>query len=286
MSQGSFIAVAAWLGASRRLLIRLCGRPWTPAFAGATKLVVVAVAALIAAGGAPILPEPAFAQANGDTDANAPPPPPAGSPEVKLRLRGKPGGSVGGASRGAVKTAQPLPTIELLAPPDQTGETADAAPVLYFAVSGPVAWPMQFTISAPLQSVPLVEVTIPSAPAAGIYPVRLSDYRAQLAPGIIYTWSISAILDPHAWSRNIVASATILRSDEPGAAAARAAPAAGQAAIFAQAGLWYDAVAAAVASEAVDRHAALDALLDQAGLGALAKTDRARLTARGSPPKS
>jgi len=189
-------------------------------------------------------------------------------------LRGAPGGRVGGASRGAIKPPAPLPTIELLAPADHAGETLSAVPTLYYFVSRPVAWPMQLTISAPLQPAPTIEVTIPSADAPGIYPLRLSDYRARLDPGIVYTWSVSIILDRKAWSRNIVASAAILHVP-PDPATERAASAAGlgRAAVLGRAGLWYDAVSAAFDS-GLDRHAVLDRLLEQVGLTEAAQFDR------------
>ena len=191
-------------------------------------------------------------------------------------MRGAPGGRVGGASRGAIKPPAPLPTIELLAPADHAGQTTSATPTLYYFVSRPVAWPMQLTISAPLQPAPVLEVTIPQARAPGIYPLRLADYRTRLEPGIVYTWSVSIILDPKAWSRNIVASAAILRAP-PDPATERAASVAGlrQAETLARAGLWYDAVAAAFDNRGSDRHAALDRLIEQVGLTEVARFDRA-----------
>ncbi len=202
----------------------------------------------------------------------------ASAPVYKPPLRGAPGGRVGGASRSAVRVAAPLPTIELLAPADHAGQTTSAAPTLYFFASQAVAWPMQLTISAPLQPAPVLEVTIPSAPAPGIYGLRLADYRVRLEPGIVYTWSVSIVLEPRAWSRNIVASAAILRNpSEP--AVERAMPATArtrQPGLLAQAGLWYDAVASAAELQELDRHAALDRLLEQVGLVELARNDRLR----------
>jgi hypothetical protein len=219
-------------------------------------LILAAILALAAAAGA-LAPDPAAAQ------TYSPP------------LRGAPGGRVGGASRGAIKPPAPLPTIDQLAPADHAGETISAAPTLYYFVSRPVSWPMQLTISAPLQPAPILEVTIPSARAAGIYQLRLADYRTRLDPGIAYTWSVSIILDPQAWSRNIVASAAILRVP-PDPATESAASAAGlqRAATFASAGLWYDAVAAAFDNRGPDRHAALDRLMEQVGLTEAAQVDR------------
>jgi len=213
-------------------------------------------------------------------DAQSDQPAPAAAPDsgasYKPPLRGAPGGRVGGASRGAGKLAATLPSIELIAPLDHTGETVSATPTLYFYVSQPVALPTQFTISAPLRPAPLLEATFASPPARGLYPLRLADYHVQLEPGVVYTWSVSAIVDTKRWSRNVVASATILRvPTEAAAEAAMRAAGPSRAAALAGAGLWYDAVAAAADSQNLDRHAALDRLLTEVGLTGPADADRA-----------
>jgi hypothetical protein len=243
------------------------------------RLILAAILALVTAAGA-LAPNSAVGQSppqQEETPAPAPDQPPGAADAVyRPPLRGAPGGRVGGASRGAMKPPAPLPTIELLAPADHAGQTTGAAPTLYYFVSRPVAWPMQLTISAPLQPAPILEVTIPQARAPGIYPLRLADYRARLEPGIVYTWSVSIILDPKAWSRNIVASAAILRiSPDPASGPVAAAAGSRQAALFARAGLWYDAVAAAFDDSGPDRHAALDRLIEQVGLSEVARFDRA-----------
>jgi hypothetical protein len=206
--------------------------------------------------------------------------PESGGAVYKPPLRGAPGGRVGGASRGVATGS--LPTIELIAPADHTGETASAMPTLYFFVSQPVSMPTQFTISAPLQAKPLLETTFASPTARGLYALRVSDYHVQLSPGIVYTWSVAAIVDPQNWSRNVVASATIQRvtPDASVDGAVRAATPVRRVALLASAGLWYDAVAAATEAENLDRHAALDGLLEQVGLADAAAIDRAG----GAPP--
>jgi len=154
--------------------------------------------------------------------------------------------------------------------------SASATPTLYFYVSQPVALPTQLTISAPLRPTPILEATFASPPARGIYPLRLADYHVQLEPGVVYTWSVSVIVDTKRWSRNVVASATILRVPPDAAAeAAMRSAAASRAAALAGASLWYDAVAAAAASQNFDRHAALDRLLTEVGLTGPADADRA-----------
>ena len=221
-------------------------------------------------------PDTPSSDASADKPAAAPD---AGGGVYKPPLRGAPGGRVGGASRGAIKMIGALRCrrSELVAPLDHTGETASAAPTLYFFVSQPVALPTQLTISAPLRAAPILEATFPSPPARGLYALRLADYHVQLEPGIVYTWSVSAIVDTRSWSRNVVASATILRvaSDPAVDAAARAAPPLQRTMLLGRTGLWYDAVAAAAEAQNLDRHATLDKLLTEVGLTEPASVDRA-----------
>lgn len=188
--------------------------------------------------------------------------------------RGAPGGRIGGASRSAAVPAAQLPVVELLAPADHAGLTALSAPTLYYFLSRPCPWPMQFTIAAPGQPGPVLDVAIPAPVASGIYPLALARYHVRLQPGIDYTWSVSVVIDPHAWSHNIVASAGVVFDPAQSRAALAGTPSP-SAADFAAAGLWYDAVAAAAAASAPSggSHLVLDALLRQVGLGAVVAAD-------------
>src|SRR5215472_1024977 len=190
----------------------------------------------------------------------------------KPPVRGVPGGRVGGATRGTVKPATPLPTIDIIAPDGHSGLTASTAPTLYFYVSRRVTDPTRLTISAPGQPAPVIETNIPSPQAAGIYAIRLGDYRVRLDPGVVYTWSISIIRNPNAPSRDIVASASLVRVQlDPNLdAAVRTVPASHRAGLFANAGLWYDAVAAAAD---LNQRAALDTLMNEVGLAEPARYD-------------
>ncbi|HEU0156683.1 MAG TPA: DUF928 domain-containing protein, partial [Stellaceae bacterium] len=165
---------------------------------------------------------------------------------------------------------------ELLAPRDHTGLSLSPTPTLYYYVSGPVLWPTRFTIRAPGRPAPVLEINIPPPRGAGVYALSVADYRVRLEPGIIYTWSVSVVLDPKTPARDVVASASLLvtATGLPLVDASRATPAPRRAGAFAQAGLWYDAVAAAAAAEPFDRHVALDALMTEVGLVAPAESDR------------
>ena len=208
---------------------------------------------------------------SGHSQTGEPPPAQEGGSVYKPPPRGAPGGRVGGASRSAAAPRVALPVIDLLAPADHTGVTSRADPTLYFAISRAAQWPVQFTISAPMQAAPIVDVAIPSPAAAGLYAVSTDAHRVRLQPGTVYTWSVSVVLDPRAWSRNIVASATILYDP------ATAAVAPGAAAL-ADAGLWYDAIAAAVQERDRSAPAMLGALMRQAGIGSGASDGRSAPT--------
>ena len=206
---------------------------------------------------------------------------PPSEPRYQPPPRGVPGGRVGGASRGTGSAANLLPIIDLLAPDGHVGLTTNTAPILYFFVSQPISWPTQFTISKSTQAKPIVEADITAPRAAGIYSVRVSDYHVQLESGVIYTWSVSVILDPNSRSRDIVASAMLLRTrpDPALETTLRNVSTGHRAALLAKAGIWYDAVAAAAEAAPLDRHAALDALTGQVGLVEAARYDRQAATA-------
>jgi hypothetical protein len=211
------------------------------------------------------------AGSSGRGQTGEPPPAQEGGSVYKPPSRGVPGGRVGVGSRSASAPRVALPVIDLLAPADHTGVTARADPTLYFAISRGAQWPVQFTISAPMQAAPIIDVTIPSPTGAGLYAVSTDAYRVRLQPGTVYTWSVSVVLDPRAWSRNIVASATILY------APATAAVVPGAAAL-ADTGLWYDAIAAAVEERNRGAPAMLTALIRQVGIESGASDGRSAPT--------
>jgi len=119
----------------------------------------------------------------------------------------------------------------------------------------------------------------------GVYSIRTADHPVRLEPGLLHTWSVSVVLNPKARSRDIVGGASLLRTAaEPASEAGwRTAAPNRRVALLAQAGLWYDAVAAAAEMAALDRHATLDALMNEVGLVEPARYDRQ--TAGGSRPR-
>lgn len=188
-------------------------------------------------------------------------------------LRGAPVTRVGGASRGDQRGL----TLSVLAP-EHTGLTSAAQPTLYWFVSGPVTQPIEFTLVDPRSPRPLVEATLPAPTGSGVQALPLTR---QLQIGVEYQWFISVVADPDQRARDIIAGGGVRRVTPDSALTARLGqtPRREWPALYAAAGLWYDALAAlAAAIEAAPgdrqlRRQRAD-LLEQVGLTAAAAYER------------
>ena len=135
------------------------------------------------------------------------------------------------------------------------------------------ALPAELTISDPNATEPLLETRITSPVERGVHRARLADFNVRLAVGVAYQWTVAVIPDGARRSRDILASGTIERIDPSGDLGPKLAAARGEdlASVYAQAGIWYDALEAV--SDLIERSAG-DAdlrryraqLLSQAGL--------------------
>jgi hypothetical protein len=195
------------------------------------------------------------------------------APVYKPPLRGAPGGRLGGGTRG---TGRDVFVLSVLAP-DHSGLTQHEQPSLYWYISNPTALPVEFTIMDPTAVQPLLEMRIPGPISAGIHEIRLADHGIRLAPDAVYRWYVAVVPDSGRRSRDILAGGTIQRITLAPDVAAKlqARPADEAPFIYAEAGLWYDALAAMSAliqrnpenSELRQRRAALVA---QVGLPSVA----------------
>ncbi len=145
-----------------------------------------------------------------------------------------------------------LPDIIALAP-EHVGQTASQAPSLYWYLSEiPEAGGFEFWIgSVDADSVPgqpsgasagevsstWIRKDLPSPARPGLQRILLSDYGVELEAGVEYSWTVPSGLDAFA-------SVWIKRVELPASAAKRLTEASlGEApAIYAEAGLWYDAL--------------------------------------------
>lgn len=192
------------------------------------------------------------------------------APVYKPPLRGAPGGRVGGGTRGTGRDAAFV--LSAMAP-DHTGLTMSEQPTLYWFISAPTSYPVEITIVDPQATQPLLELTLERGVKAGMHSLRLADHGVRLNPGVVYQWYVAVVPDGSRRSRDILAGGAIERVDPDADAAARIKAATGRdlPAVFAGAGLWYDAIASLgeLIAAAPDDRAVVEqraALLRQAGL--------------------
>lgn len=187
------------------------------------------------------------------------------------------GGRVGGGTRGLGD--QPV-TIDVLAP-DHTGLTVSEQPTLYWFVSKRIDQPAELTIIDDKSIEPLVDIKLTPPIEAGIHSLSLAEHGVQLEPGVPYQWFVAVVVDPTQRSNDVIAGGEIqrvsasdtLRSDLGGAGEDQ------RPAVFAQAGIWYDALDGV--STLIERHPGdakwkelRAALLEQVGLEKAAAYER------------
>jgi Domain of Unknown Function (DUF928) len=196
--------------------------------------------------------------------------------------RSAPGGRVGGSTRGM----QFMPILSALAP-DHTGLTVQEQPSLFWYLAGATTYPVELTITEARARQPLIETRLSGPIQVGVQRIRLAEYGVRLAVDVPYRWLVALVVDPDTRPRANIAGGTIERIALPqelraklGRAGETKAPS-----IYAQAGLWYDALSAiSDLIDAAPNDPALrqqrTALLEQVGLQDLAEHDRRRSPAR------
>jgi uncharacterized protein DUF928 len=163
----------------------------------------------------------------------------AGVPVYNPPSRGAPGGRIGGGTRGGGN----IFVLSVLAP-DHSGFTTSEQPSLYWFISKPTALPIELTVMDSQGIKPLLETKLPSPAEPGIQRVRLADYNVHLAPGAAYRWFVAVVPDADRRSKDILAGGAIERVDLQEDVKAKLAQASDNEVpfVYAQAGLWYDAL--------------------------------------------
>ena len=173
----------------------------------------------------------------------------------------KPAQTVGGGSRGS---SDKVPALFGVAP-NHVGQTLSSEPSLFWFIDQ-VPDPsirIEFTLLDEESIEPIVEATLPAPKQAGVQRIRLSDHGAKLVQGTEYQWSVALILDTGERSKDIVATGFIDRVDPTSQLTARLASESADrsAAVYAEEGIWYDALAAL--SEQIDGDPSNTALRQQ-----------------------
>jgi hypothetical protein len=201
---------------------------------------------------------------------------PAGSISYRPPMRGAPASRVGGASRGIGDADLELSVLA----PDHTGLTTKSQPTLYWYLSKPANARLDVTVINDTDIDPLLEKVIGVPTSAGIQQLDLAEVGTKLEPGIEYRWFVSIIPDEEQRSNDIVASGTIEYTAPEAGLESRISTSdeVEQAAVFAENGVWYDAIDSL--SRAIEQnpddaslHALRAAMLEQVGLTAVAAYD-------------
>jgi hypothetical protein len=167
----------------------------------------------------------------------------ADAPVYKPPVRGAPGGRVGGGTRGVGR--EPAFVLSVLAP-SHTGLTTSEQPALFWFISSASSYPVEITVVDPQKTDPLLEIRVEPPVAAGVHRLRLADHNVRLAPGAAYQWYVAVMPDTGRRSKDILAGGAIERVAAPDGLTAKLTRAAkgDLPALYADAGLWYDALAA------------------------------------------
>jgi hypothetical protein len=162
-------------------------------------------------------------------------------PEYIPPVRSAPGGRVGGSTRGSGAP----PTLSALVP-DHTGLTIQEQPTLYWYLSKSTSYPIEFTIIDDRAIQPLLERRLSGPLQPGVQRLRLAEYGMRLSVGVPYRWSVALVVDPGNRSRDVIAGGAIERIAPPAELHAKLARAGKTRApyIYAETGLWYDALTA------------------------------------------
>jgi hypothetical protein len=205
----------------------------------------------------------------------------------KLRFRppatGAPSVRVTGGSRG---TGEQAVTLDVLVP-NEVGLTTQEQPSLFWFQSKPANARFELTLLQEKKVKPVLEVSFDRSTQAGIQRLKLAEHGAKLVPGIEYQWVVALVTDPENRSSDLVASGVIKRIAPQADLKSRltTTPPASLPAAYAEAGIWYDALA--TLSDQIEAHPedkslrkSRAELLRQVGLQAAAASEESQGVAK------
>jgi hypothetical protein len=173
------------------------------------------------------------------------------APQYQPPVSGAPTRRVGGGTRGVrgVRGVDSvLPTLTALVP-ESTAHTISNQPSLYWYLSESTQNPVKFTLiyANPLEAgadvKPVLETDI-EKPSSGIQAIDLSKYNVELKTDTEYEWSVTLTMGQEQGSSDIITSGTVKRVVQTPDLTKKidAADEKGKAFVYAESGLWYDAL--------------------------------------------
>ncbi len=179
-------------------------------------------------------------------------------------LRGAPLSRVGGGTRSL--QAKDL-EVEVLAP-EHIGFSADPQPTLFWYASRAIDVPVEFTLNIPGVAEPVAELRLRGPFAPGFHRVDTKALGVTLNPGVDYEWFIAVVFDEAQRSSDVAAGAGIryVVADAAVSGSLNGKSSVPAAAVFAEAGYWYDALTALEQPGDTEASAQRAELLRQVGL--------------------
>ncbi len=195
----------------------------------------------------------------------------ADAPAYKPPSRPRPTGPTSGTgSRGCDSKALPVPLTPLV-PNGHVGQTLSARPTFFWYLAD--AKPVHFALVEQGVPKPIYETTVQPT-QAGIMQVTIPANAAELAVGKEYRWSIALVCSEARFSSNTFAQSWIERVELAPAVKNKLASAtsdAERARLYAETGLWFDAMTTLAKASAREQ---MLALLDQVNLKTIADYER------------
>ena len=230
-------------------------------------------------------PDPTASTSPSAKDTSVPPPVPVAPspPRVPMKLLYKPPAGAGNiptrVSGGARGTGADTSLLALV--PEHAALTTHAQPSLFWFQSKPAKAKLELALVEPKKAKPVLALTSGTANQIGIHRIKLANHKIELQPDVLYEWTVAIVPDAANRSKDVIAKGVIKRVSSPGDLDKKVESVTDteKAAIYAEAGIWYDALEAI--SNAVDAHpedASLReqraSLLKQVGLPEAAAIDR------------
>jgi hypothetical protein len=132
--------------------------------------------------------------------------------------------------------------------PDHVGYTTSRQPTLFWYLSKATSLPITLTLIDTRSIKPILYVKLGQPAQPGVQMVRLKDYALSLEEAVQYRWFVSLVVDPNSPSRDVVTGGVVEYLDPKVVTLDGASACQDRQDIvcrYAEAGLWYDALAAA-----------------------------------------
>ena len=194
--------------------------------------------------------------------------------------RGRAQRTEAGGSRGCDKN---YVALNLLVPSDHIATTISGRPTFLWYLSATPSVPMQFTLVEQNGSKSILETQV-QVKSPGIVKLQLPLNTTDLAIGKQYRWTVSLVCNEKRPSSNILAQAMIERVAETSNLKKELAATSEErvrAKVYAQSGIWYDAIAASYQAFNTNEQEKLNAnagyfldLLKQVGLSNVAAQEQ------------